>query len=68
MGVAFARSGDHRRRIYKLYAFLGRYGHFSLDALCNRPVHELQMLAEEVGELIKQEKDSITTHMETNGP
>jgi len=53
--------------LLKLVAFLGRYGHQSVAALMPLPISEVMNLAEEVGQLIKDDNDAMRTRMETDG-
>ena len=48
-------------------AFLGRYGHQQASTVMQLPISEVMMLAEEVGQLIKEENDAMRTRMETDG-
>lgn len=50
---------EHRKRIWKHIAFLGRYGHQPADVLLGFPTAELSEFSDEVAQLIKEESDTL---------
>jgi hypothetical protein len=58
---------DYRRSCIKLMAFLGRYGHQSLDVMMRTPVTILQDLSEEVGALLEEEGSQLQNTVATGG-
>lgn len=65
--LALGASGDRKRDLLKLVAFLGRYGHQQATTVMQLPISEVMQLAEEVGNLIKEENDAMRARMETDG-
>jgi hypothetical protein len=47
-------------------AFLGRYGHQPADVVLRLPSRRFYMLADEVADLIRREKDAMTSRLETD--
>lgn len=58
---------DRCTEIWKLVAFLGRYGHQQAKDILAMPVTQTMRLAEQVGELIAEENDAHRRAMETDG-
>lgn len=52
--------------LWKLIAFLGRYGHQQQWVL-RLTIREMNALAEAVGQLIEDENDAMRRRMETDG-
>lgn len=51
----------------KLVAFLGRYGHQQYDSIKHMPMGSVRLLAKAVNELLREEKDALSSRMETDG-
>lgn len=47
--------GSPTKRIWKLLAYLGRYGHQSVDVMKKLTVRELGVLAAQLAELVSEE-------------
>jgi hypothetical protein len=47
-------------------AFLGRYGHQPVNVVLAMPARRFYMLADEVAELLRREKDSMASRLETD--
>lgn len=68
LAIAVAASGKNRRsEIMKLVAFLGRYGHQRAKDVLSMPITDAMLLANKVGELIREENDAHRSAMETDG-
>lgn len=50
-----------------MVAFVGRYGHQPLDAVLQKELVSIYLLAELVGELMQEEEDSLRSRRETDG-
>jgi len=61
MTCAYAQGGmeSHERRVWRLVAFLGRYGHQPACDCLGLPLTALQMLAEGVAEIMREEADQM---------
>jgi len=62
LAVSLFQLGDiseHERRIWKVVAFLGRYGHQSADEILDMPTPDMQALAKGVSEIMKEEAPSL---------
>jgi len=57
--MALDALGDHAGRLWRMVAFLGRYGHQPADVCLRMPVDDLQRLAREVGKILEEEQRSI---------
>jgi hypothetical protein len=65
MACALGRQKPPREvQLYKLLAFLGRYGHQSATEMLKLTVRELVALAAEVGELIREEGEAMRARYE----
>ena len=53
----YAQHGDYRKTLFKMLAFLLRYGPKSIDEILSKSVRWNLELATEIGEIMKQEKD-----------
>lgn len=60
LGEMYARAGGVRERVWKLLAYLGRYGHQSMREMRGYPVRDLLRLSREVSELVGMENGSNT--------
>lgn len=58
LAILYEQTGGVRERVWKLLAYLGRYGHQSMQELRSYPVRELNRLAEEVSALVGIENES----------
>ena len=54
----------HERRIWRILAFLGRYGHQPVTAMLDLTLVDLRELQEFVGDLIDDEGKSVRAGME----
>jgi len=52
---------DHRSRVWKHVAFLGRYGHQQADMCLSMPTSELRELSSAVADLMREEADAMKT-------
>ena len=62
MAVATARIGtpeEYVRDLWKLLAFLGRYGHQPVDVCLDLPTMDLHQLASGVGEIMEEESNAM---------
>lgn len=58
-----AGAEPREKQLWRLLAFIGRYGHQSIPSMLDRfTLNDLRSLAKAVGELIEQERDSIDLH------
>ena len=57
--MAYYGAGHGRRMVIRQFAFLERYGHQPISELKRLTIRELNEHAEEVGELVKQERESF---------
>jgi hypothetical protein len=51
----YEQVGNNTQRIWKLLAYVGRYGHQPIDIALRLTVRQLNMLAESVAELVREE-------------
>lgn len=51
----YARSGDNGTRIWKMLAYVGRYGHQPVNVAMQLTVRDLSKLADCVAELVREE-------------
>lgn len=54
----YQKVGASQDRIYRLFAYLGRYGHQPVTALRGLTVREMMRLADEVSALVEYENQS----------
>ena len=59
MAMAYYGAGHGRRMIVKLFTFIERYGHQQESYLRTLTLRELQERADELGELLNQERESF---------
>jgi hypothetical protein len=59
LGVARMGVAEHVRSVWQTIAFLGRYGHQSVEECLGLPVSDLCELSEEVGKLIRDEGEAM---------
>lgn len=48
-------------------AFIGRYGHQPIDAVMALPMDRMQLLADQLAELLREEDDAVRSRRETDG-
>lgn len=65
--MAHVARQDYRAGTIQLMAFLGRYGHQSLDTMLHTPLPLLQDLGNAVAELLEAEKDQLQNTVATGG-
>jgi len=47
---------SHQRRLFQVFAFLGRYAHQQIPSLLERTMSELAILSEEIAQIMADEK------------
>ncbi len=47
--------GDNERRIWKLLAYVGRYGHQPVSVAAALPVRQLRLLADALNDIVVEE-------------
>ena len=52
---AYSRVGANEQRIWKLLAYVGRYGHQPVASAALLPVRQLRMLADALNEIVTEE-------------
>lgn len=52
-------SEEHVQRLWKMIAFLGRFGHQPANVCLDMTMLDLQSLAHQVGELLREESESM---------
>jgi hypothetical protein len=55
LGAVFAKVSSHTTRIWKLLAYVGRYGHQPVNVAMRLTLRELRQLAEQIGQLVEEE-------------
>lgn len=55
IGAIFARVSNHTERIWKLLAYVGRYGHQPVNVARHLTMRELRLLSEQLGLLVEEE-------------
>jgi len=55
LATVFAKAGSNTVRIWKMLAYVGRYGHQPVNTAMRLTVRELSQLAECVAELVREE-------------
>lgn len=50
-----AASGDRVAQMWKLFAYLGRYGHQPVNVTRHMPLRELRMLSTAISEIVEEE-------------
>lgn len=55
LAALYEQQGGVQERVWKLLAYLGRYGHQPMGQMRGYPVRELVLLAGEVSELVRFE-------------
>lgn len=55
LAEVYQKQGGVQERIWKLLAYLGRYGHQPMAHLRGYPVRELVLLTNEVSDLVRNE-------------
>jgi hypothetical protein len=63
--VATTLPGEHLRAIARLMAYCGRYGHQDWARLERRSIRELNMFAEELNTLLREEAEA--NRVQTDG-
>jgi len=58
IGDFYRRGGDNVTRIWKLVAYLGRYGHQPVNVVMRMTMREMGLLAEQVNEIVREENES----------
>lgn len=61
------QEGPRDLHIWRMAAFLGRYGHQSVDVILQMPIRDAAKLMNAVGDLIREENDGMRSRMETDG-
>lgn len=53
--MAMGKSPDRARGIWRLVAFLGRYGRQPADVVLAMEMRDVNVLAEEIGDMVEEE-------------
>ncbi len=64
LAVVFEKHSSPNNRIWKLLAYVGRYGHQPVDVACRLTVRDLSKLADCVAELVQAENASSNPQRE----
>lgn len=62
IGRAYEGIANNEARIWKLLAYLGRYGHQPVNVALKLTLRELNALAAQVAELVREENDANRSH------
>lgn len=58
MATIYAKIGNNEQRIWKLLAYVGRYGHQPVSIARQLTVRELGRLADSVAQIVREENES----------
>jgi hypothetical protein len=62
---AFERSGNRKRQLFEMLAFLLRYGPKSIDEILNKPVSFNVELADAIASIMEEEKAKFDANLMT---
>jgi hypothetical protein len=51
----YIRLGDNERRIWRLLAYVGRYGHQPLDTMRRMTMRELRLMSSQLAAIVEEE-------------